>query len=67
MFEFWFYGIDGEFAYHIGTYEYPESAFRHANVREGQVPWCFDGDGWFTQNDLDFHGNKGGYLIVRAP
>ncbi len=66
MFEFWFYGNDGEFSYHIGTYEYPEYAFRHALVREGNMlKWRFDGDGWHTDLNIMFHGNRGGYLITR--
>ena len=67
MFEFWFYGIDGEFEYCIGAYDFPEYAFRHAMVREGNtLQWRFDGDGWHTDNDLTFEsGHVGGYLIIR--
>lgn len=65
MYDFWFYGNDGEFEYHIGTYSHVEYAFRHANVREGQIPWVMDGDGWSTQDNIMFHGNEGKYYITR--
>lgn len=65
-FELWFYGNDGEFSYLIGTYEYPEYAFRHVQARTDVAGWNFDGDNWSTIDDIVFDsGHTGKYLIVR--
>lgn len=67
MFELWFYGNDGEFSYRIGTYEFPEYAFRHAQARAKIEGWTFDGDGWSAINYLTFDsGHEGTYFVIRA-
>lgn len=68
MFELWFYGNDGVFEYKLGTYEYVEYAFRHAQTRAAlhASGWLFDGDGWTTRRTLLFDsGHEGRYFIIR--
>lgn len=66
MFELWFYGLDGEFEYKIGSFEFIEYAFRHAQTRAKIDGWTFDGDGWSASNYSVFDsGHEGTYFIIR--